>query len=247
MSEGSGLFVGGISPFYLFETEYHSLFYLVESHKNEPLFHGVNVATKAALISLVAHFEAFCKHQFAALLNIWPVLLRDFAMKRPQSSINMSDLASLFDQVKEKIGFVVAEQYDFGSATQINGLFRDLVNTTPFSCDDAARFDSILTKRHLLVHHGGYYTLQHLKKSAMAKEIQDRAFKDCIVIETEDYHRMGDFMFDMAMKVTRVTVVGLDRKWKAIGADTIYPIEALQQLLTGVHDLLDEVVASTDP
>jgi hypothetical protein len=81
----------------------------------------------------------------------------------------------------------------------------------------------------------------------MAKEIQDRAFKDCIVIETEDYHRMGDFMFDMAMKVTRVTVVGLDRKWKAIGADTIYPIEALQQLLTGVHDLLDEVVASTDP
>lgn len=245
--EGSGIFVGGIPPFILFETEYHSLFHLVESHKNEPLYKNVNIATKAAHISLVAHFEAFCKHQFAALVNIWPSLLLDFAARRPQACLPLPNLATFIDDVKGQIGFLLAEQYNFGSATQVNGLFRDLVNVTPFSGEDAESFESILKKRHLLVHHAGYYTLQHLKKYAVGQEIIDRAFKDCIVIDTEDYHRTSDFLFGMAMKVARATVGGLDRKWKAGAAGAAYPTEALQQLLTGVWDVLDVVEPPAAP
>lgn len=242
-----GYFVGGIPPFLLFETEYHSLFHLVECHKDDRFYKTVNPATKAALISLVAHFEAFCKHQFAALVNIWPALLGDFAARRPQATLALSDLATIFDDVREKIGFLLAEQYDFGSATKINGLFRDLLNVTPFSGKDAEIFDSILMKRHLLVHHAGYYTLQHLKKHAIPQEMVERAFKDCIVIATEDYHRVGDFLFQMALKVARATVGGLDRKWKVDAAGTAYPAWALQQLLTGIGDVLDEVEPPTGP
>ena len=243
----SGCFVGGIPPFLLFETEYHSLFHLAESHKNDQFYKNVNPATKAAHISLVAHFEAFCKHQFAALINIWPALLGDFAARRPQASLTLSDLATCFDDVKGKIGFLLAEQYDFGSATQINGLFRDLLNVTPFSGDDAETFYVILAKRHLLVHHAGYYTLQHLKKHSISQEVVDRAFKDCVVLDTEDYHRTGDFLFNMAMKVARTTVAGLDRKWRKGGANVPYPTEALQRLLTGVGDVLDEVEPPSGP
>jgi hypothetical protein len=201
-----GYLVGGIPPFLLFETEYHSLFHLVECHKNDRIYNSINPATKAAHISLIAHFEAFCKHQFAALVNIWPALLADFAARRPQASLALSDLATFFGNVREKIGFLLAEQYDFGSAKAVNGLFRDLLNVTPFSGNEAEIFDSILMKRHLLVHHAGYYTLQHLKKHAIPREIVSRAFKDCVVVDTDDYHQMGDFLFEMAMKVARTTV-----------------------------------------
>ena len=234
-------FVGGVPPFLLFETEYQSLFHLVESHKNDRFYKAVNPATKAALISLVAHFEAFCKHQFAALINIWPALLSGFAARRPQASLGLTDLATLFDDVREKIGFLLAEQYDFGSAKAINGLYRDLLNVTPFSGEDSDKFDSILTKRHLLVHHAGYYTLQHLKRHAIPQEVLERAFKDCVVIQTEDYHQIGDFMFEMAMKVARATVDGFERRWKGCSPDVAHPTEFLQQLLTGVCDVLDEV------
>src|SRR2546423_1343082 len=71
--------------------------------------------------------------------------------------------------------------------------------------------------RHLLVHHAGYYTLQHLKKNAVPQEIVDRAFKDCVVIETEGYQKVSNFLFEMAMKVTRGTMAGLNIKWKAAG------------------------------
>jgi hypothetical protein len=64
----SELFIGGSPPFLLFEMEFHSLFASVEFHKNQKFFDIPNPATEVALIGLIAHFEAFCKHQFASYL-----------------------------------------------------------------------------------------------------------------------------------------------------------------------------------
>lgn len=97
------------------------------------------------------------------------------------------------------------------------------------------------------MHHAGYYTLQNLKKDVVPQAIVDRAFMDCLVINTEDYHQAGDFLFDMAMKVARTTVGGLGRKWKSGTIATEYPTEAMQQLLTGIWDVLDEVEPSSYP
>jgi hypothetical protein len=53
------LFVGGIPPFLVFEMEFHSLFDLVEHHKNNQLFQKPNPATEVSLIGLVAHLKLF--------------------------------------------------------------------------------------------------------------------------------------------------------------------------------------------
>ncbi len=233
------LFVGGIPPFLLFEMEYRSLFALVEHHKTDLLFKKANPATEAGLISLVAHFEALCKHQFASLINIHPKILKTFSERRGQASIKLSDLVSLWGQLEESMGFVVAEQYDFGSAELINGLFRDLLSVTPFSKDESEKYNSILMKRHLLVHHAGFYTLQYLKGNSVPEKIRDLAFKDSVLVSTEDYHEMSDFLFDMAMKITRVTVGALKRELDIGGSNEGFTIEAFKQLLAGLYDSLE--------
>ncbi len=73
--ETYSFFTGKISPFLLFEMEYHSLSYIVEKHKSDNYFPDIKIAPELALIRLVSHFEAFSKHQFAAIVNILPSLL----------------------------------------------------------------------------------------------------------------------------------------------------------------------------
>lgn len=231
-------FIGRIPPFLLFEMEYHSLFALVESHKNEKLFEKPNPATEVALIGLVAHFEAFCKHQFAAIANIFPTLLSTFAAKRGQAIVKLSDVLSLYGRFDKNIGFLVAEQYDFGSSKMINGIFCDLLDVTPFSKDESKKFSAILLKRHLLVHHAGIYTLQYLKPGSIPDDIKDQAFRDSIVIRTEDYHEISDFLFEMAMKITRVTVSAMKKQLEATAADS-NQLEAPNELLRGIYDNLD--------
>jgi len=233
------LFVGRISPFLLFEMEYHSLFHLVESHKSDRLFQKPNPATEACLISLLAHFEAFCKHQFAAIINIFPELLRSFSSRRGQASIKLSDVISLYGDFDRNIGFVISEQYDFGSAELINGLFRDLLGVTPFSRDEGEQYNSILLKRHLLVHHAGIYTLQYVKENSIPDDIKSKAFHDSILIDTEDYHVTSDFLLDMNTKITRVTTHALKDQLEKGPGFTDIKMKATELLLSGLYDRLD--------
>src|SRR5687767_2738353 len=83
-------FIGRISPFLLFEMEYHSLFYIVENHKNDRFYPDINPASQVASIGLLAYFEAFCKHQFAAIVNLFPALIHDFSQKRGDPKIDFS-------------------------------------------------------------------------------------------------------------------------------------------------------------
>ncbi len=59
----------------------------------------------------------------------------------------------------------------------INGLYRDLLLITPFSkVKKKEEFDNILHKRNLLVHHAGFYTLQHFKKNRHSKDLKRHGF-----------------------------------------------------------------------
>jgi hypothetical protein len=233
------MFVGRIPPFLLFEMEYHSLFALVESHKNDKLFEKPNPATEVAMIGLVAHFEAFCKHQFAAIANIVPALLSTFASRRGQATITLSDILSLYGRFEKNIGFLVAEQYDFGSAEMINGLFRDLLSVTPFSKDESRELRTILSKRNLLVHHAGIYTLQYLKAGSVPDGMKDRAFRDPIVVTTEEYRGMSDYLFEMAMKIARVTTSALKEQMESAGAVEGHQLAATRELLLGLYDYIE--------
>jgi hypothetical protein len=233
-------FVGGIPPFLFFEMQYHSLFYLVQAHKDDPYYKKQNPAAEIATIGLVAHFEAFCKHHFAAIVNVHPVLLHAFCVKRGEPKIEISTLLSFDTKLENNFGFILSEQYDFGSGKMINGLFRDLLMVTPFSEDEAKSFDAILQKRNLLVHHAGFYTLQHLKEHILPEEIKEKAFRDAIRISTENFEEISDFFFEMAMKIVRTTVPALKKQLDKIAPLKAFHIEATEGLYRGVYDSLEE-------
>jgi hypothetical protein len=238
--EATQFFVGGLPPSLRFEIEFHKLFHLVEVHKNDRWYQEKNPAAEVAWIGLIAHFEAFCKHQFAALLNICPSLISNFSLKRPQASLKLTDVVALLGQFERNIGFLIAEQYDFGSPEKINGLFRDLLNVTPFSQDEGEHFEDLLLKRHLLVHHAGILTLQFLKQSSVPKFITEQAFRESIEITTEQYGQMSDFLFEMSLKITCGTVRGLRAHIGDASSIDATRQGAIELLLKGVHGDVDE-------
>jgi hypothetical protein len=234
-------FTGKISPFLLFEMEFHSLFYIEENHRNDRFYPEINPVSQVASIGLLAYFEAFCKHQFAAIVNLFPSLIRTFASKREEPRIEFSTIISFSGEFEKNIGFALAENYDFGTAKSINGIFRDLLLITPFDKKEIEEFNEIVYKRNLLVHHAGYYTLQYLKKNAISEELKQRAFKEAVKIDTDEYHKISDFLFEMAMKITRETVKAVKEhhEFKSLPPGN-EKINAVEELLQGIHDTLGE-------
>jgi hypothetical protein len=204
-------FIGRIPPFLQFELELESLFYIVENHKDDRWYPENNPASQVATIGLFAYFEAFCKHQFAAIVNIFPSLIFSFAAKRGEPKIEFSTILTFNGEFEKHIGSVLAEQYDFGTTKSINSIFHDLLSITPFSNVEAEKFNKILYKRNLLVHHAGYYTLKYAKKNLITIEQKQKAFKEAVKIDTEECHDISNFLFEMALKITRQSVYALKR------------------------------------
>ncbi len=75
-------------------------------------------------------------------------------------TIEVSGLLQILKSVVHRLGSLVAEQFDFGAAKKINGLFLDLVAISPFSKDEEVRYTQLLNDRNLLVHHGGIVTIK---------------------------------------------------------------------------------------
>jgi hypothetical protein len=234
-------FTGRISPFLLFEMEFHSLFYLVENHNNDRYYPELNPASQIASIGLLAYFEAFCKHQFAAIINLFPPLVRNFSSKRGEPKIEFSTIISFGGEFEKNIGFVLAENYDFGTAKSINGMFCDLLLVTPFGREEEKIFNDIVYKRNLIVHHAGYYTLQYLKTDAISDEMKRRVFKEAVKIDTARYHEISNFLFEMAMKITRESVKAIKEhsEFKSMSLQD-ERIKAVDQLLQGIYDTLEE-------
>ena len=94
-------------------------------------------------------------------------------------------------------------------------------------------------KRHLLVHHAGIYTLQYLKTGSIPDDLKDRGFHDSIEISTEECHGMSDFLFEMALKITRVTVDALRKQLESSGIVRSHQLDLAKELLRGLYDDLE--------
>ncbi len=154
-------------------------------------------------IGLVAYFEGFVKYHFASVINICPHLLHNFSEKRPEVSIPIADLAAL-DDVHKHIGFVIADMFSFSSPKEINGLFRDLIGTSPFSADERKRYDRILHDRHQIVHSASLYTSKYLR--ARAQDVPpDRREAYFYGVSIEPLRLMEDasFLLCVAEKIVR--------------------------------------------
>ncbi|MDQ1638751.1 MAG: hypothetical protein QOF62_2090 [Pyrinomonadaceae bacterium] len=158
------------------------------------------------LIGLVAYFEGFCKNHFASIINICPQLLRELQTRGRDISVSAFHLLDAGDPILPKLGYLVAEGFDFGTAKAINGMYCDLLRVTPFSKDEMARFAEILDDRNLLVHHGGIFGPRYARERFIKRETGlSRLFLDSLVVTTDQLEAAATFLHSISMKVRTAT------------------------------------------
>ena len=168
----------------------------------------LDFTAELCVIGLAAYFEAFCKNEFAAVINICPGILETFTIKR-QCNISGRTLLYILSAPKCRLGSIVAEQYDFGSAKSINGLFQDILNIAPFSKREAKKYSEFLSDRNLLVHHGGVYTLNYVEQNLASEQAKGQVHWASLVVSKNDVHRWADFLVRLATKIGNVTASAL--------------------------------------
>jgi hypothetical protein len=161
----------------------------------------LNKAADISFIGLAAYFEAFCKNQFAAIINICPQSLETFTSKRDNVTIDLKDILKTYTQLGGKLGSLLSEKYDFGSSKTINSLFTDLLGVTPFSTKEAKQYEEFLNDRNLLVHHGGVYTFKYHGQRLADKPIRDFVHWNSLVIGKQEFHQSSKFLHSVAAKV----------------------------------------------
>jgi len=208
-------FAGGVPTTEYFRFTLNDLSSVIDRSSSEQ---GVNRLNEVCFIGLVSYFEAFCKDHFASILNIEPTLLENLAKENHDVTIDPSQVLGFGNQWRLRIGFLVAEKYDFGTAQKINALYNALLKVTPFSKEDARRYDQILRDRNLLVHHGGTYTLSYLRQ-AKAPDPRGRAFFDSLVVTAEFFDEQLSFIESIALKIMSGTHTALARYIKDRGLE----------------------------
>jgi hypothetical protein len=76
---------------------------------------GISRVNEVCYIGLVAYFEAFCKDHFASVLNIEPTLLERLRQHSQDVQIDPTRLLELGMEWSYRLGFLVAEKFDFGT------------------------------------------------------------------------------------------------------------------------------------
>jgi hypothetical protein len=167
----------------------------------------VDKTVELCLIGLVAYFEAFCKDQFASVVNICPELLVLLKKNGHDVMIDAADLIAFEDMAYRALGPMVAEKYDFGSAKQINSHYQALLKITPFSKDESKQYDQILYQRNLLVHRGGTFDFRYAEQNQEGRNdpIKYRAYRDELDITEEDYFDAALLTADVATKTATVS------------------------------------------
>jgi hypothetical protein len=158
------------------------------------------------LIGLVAYFEGFCKNHFASIINICPQLLRELQTRGRDISVSAFHLLDAGEPILPKLGYLVSEGYDFGTAKAINGIYCDLLRVTPFSKNEMARFSEILDDRNLIVHHGGIFGPRYARERFIKRETgMSRLFLDSLVVTTDQLETAAAFLHSISMKVRTST------------------------------------------
>lgn len=192
-------FVAGVPPGPLFKMSLDDLKEMVDLSKED--LSGLNPVVEVCLIGLVSHFEAFCKNMFAAVINICPQILNNFCAKRPDIAIKVKDLLALDAYSKNKLGFLLSEKYDFGSAKDINSLYMDLLSITPFSKNEMEKYARLLNDRNLLVHHAGIYTMRYHEQAFKKQSVKNRVFFDSLVVRKKDFSDWAKFIENIVVKI----------------------------------------------
>ena len=203
-------FTGGAPASTVFSFDLFALQEIMRQYEEEPTNYPFvrERITELAFMGLTGYFEAFCKNHFASILNICPNLVERL-MGRHQTSIDATVLLQFDAYEPYKLGFLLAEHYDFGSAHKINVLYRDLLQLTPFSQANKKQYDSILRDRNLLVHHGGIYTPKYLRQTSVKMPADRAVFLHSLRISVNAFTEIAGFLETITLAMTERTQKGL--------------------------------------
>lgn len=197
------LFPGSVPPIEVFNWHFNSLSDLVASFEYNALF--VNKTVELCFIGLIAYFEAFCKDQFASIINICPSLLSQLKQSGHDVSIDATHLVLFQHDIDFALGSMLSEKYDFGSAKQINSYYQTLLKITPFSKDEVQKYNTILNDRNLLVHHGGRHTVKYAEQNLRRKPIEHQAYRDKLEITEDEYFEAALLIVKIAIKIAHAS------------------------------------------
>ena len=200
-----GLFSGGVPPLAFTEIKFQDV--LSVARQSQSTDGELDFTCELCLIGLASYFEAFCKDCFAAIINICPEIAETFASRR-ETTIAVTDLLDVKTNTAEKLGFLIAEKLDFGTAKAINSLYGDLLKVSPFSTDEMKRYSKFIDDRNLIVHHGSVVTLRY-EKSPSGTKYRDRVHQDSIVINKRDVVGWARFLFTIAKKIAKSSKEGI--------------------------------------
>ena len=201
-------FSGGVPSGEYFRLMVDGLVKLLNEHAEEL----GNPLPTLSYIGLLAYFEAFCKDHFASLINIYPELISNLKKGNQDISIDANKFFQHSIESGRRIGFLLSEKYDFGTAQKINALYKALINVTPFSKDETKEYSKILTDRNLIIHHGGIFTSWYLEqRPTLDLPEQHRVFMDSIEVNSNRVKSDSKFLLAIARKTVRTTHEALSR------------------------------------
>lgn len=195
-------FVGGVPPYPIFELDAKNLRKLLAPLKGTERYSD-STTIEVSFIGAVSYFEAFFQNLFAALINIYPSLIYGFSNKRGQLTVNIVDVLKITKRFDYRVGSLLSENFDFGTAKSINSLFFDLIGVTPFSQKDSLAFSDILNDRNLLVHHGGTFTFKYHAQKLKDVSASEYVHWHSLVLDCESVIDKIEFMEKIALKTTK--------------------------------------------
>jgi hypothetical protein len=195
-------FIAGVPPRVIYGMDVEDLAKLVNSSQRRKNEYTGRTLVEVCLIGLASYFEAFCKNQFAAIINICPQTLNNFTLRRDNATIKLTHLIKIAGEIDYRLGALLAEEYDFGSARTINSLYFDLLGITPFSKDEEGQYSQFLNDRNLLVHHGGVYTIKYHGQRFQKNPVPGLAHWDSLVIDKADFRKWLAFLNGIVDKIS---------------------------------------------
>jgi hypothetical protein len=201
-------FDGGVSPIEAFKTDCDALLALQEASafRGDDASFLIVATPPIAFVSLMAFSEGFFKSTFGAVGNMSPRALAQFVEKRRDLSVPLDDLLLLKDRLDHRIGSLTAERLDFGSAKKINANFFDLLSITPFSTTDVRTYESALSVRNQLVHHGGIITAKYFRQQQSPETTSADIYWGSVDITQRTVIDAVAFLRTIAVKLTKECV-----------------------------------------
>ncbi len=201
-------FDGGVSPIEAFRTDCDALLALQEASAfgGDDASFLIVATPPIAFVSLMAFVEGFFKSTFGAIANMSPTALAQFVEKRRDVSVPLDDLLLLRDRLEHRIGSLTAERLDFGSAKKINANFLDLLSISPFSTADVQTYESALSLRNQLVHHGGIITAKYFRQQRSSEATTADIYWSSVEVTQRTVIDAITFLLAIAMKFTEESV-----------------------------------------